>query len=255
MAKSKRDDFTTITVRKLAERAGYFCSNPYCKKFTVGPNENDDENSTKIGIAAHICAAAEGGPRYDASQTPSERKSIQNGIWLCGNCSILIDKNNGDDYPVEWLKEWKKQHEKMIKKFVESGFSPLSGDFLKENSSEKQIVQDLFINLEDKRVLYAPAEIEHFPYVIESLLDLRKQLNKTRSKVEKSSKLDKRIKTMLSACRQFMTENQPEANLAPAEFNFSLGVLRKAFGIHLSQIENEYNVQVDGDLRLYFPTS
>ena len=40
---------------------------------------------------AHICAAAQGGPRYDASMTPEERKSFENGIWLCQSCSKLID--------------------------------------------------------------------------------------------------------------------------------------------------------------------
>ena len=34
---------------------------------------------------------AQGGPRYDASMTPEERKSFENGIWLCQSCSKLID--------------------------------------------------------------------------------------------------------------------------------------------------------------------
>ena len=61
---------------------------------------------TNIGVAAHICAAAKGGPRYDASMTPEERKSPENGIWLCQSCSKLIDTDTSR-YPKALLQSWK----------------------------------------------------------------------------------------------------------------------------------------------------
>ena len=85
-----RDDFTSATKELLANRVGRRCSNPACRKLTCGANTNP-EKITNIGVAAHICAAAQGGPRYDASMTPEERKSFENGIWLCQSCSKLID--------------------------------------------------------------------------------------------------------------------------------------------------------------------
>lgn len=60
-----------------------------------------------IGVAAHITAAAPGGPRYDASLPNKERKSAENGIWLCQICAKLID-NDPERYPVEVVYEWKR---------------------------------------------------------------------------------------------------------------------------------------------------
>ena len=59
-----------------------------------------------IGVAAHIHAASPGGPRYDPSMTSSERGSISNAIWLCSNCSIIIDRDEAC-YTAKLLKEWK----------------------------------------------------------------------------------------------------------------------------------------------------
>jgi hypothetical protein len=43
--------------------------------------------------------------------TPEERSSAANGIWLCANCSRIIDANGGADYPATILREWKKDRE------------------------------------------------------------------------------------------------------------------------------------------------
>lgn len=64
-----------------------------------------------IGVAAHITAAAPKGPRYDESLTKEEREGIDNGLWLCWNCSQLIDKDPAD-FPVELLREWKGEAER-----------------------------------------------------------------------------------------------------------------------------------------------
>ena len=98
---NSRDDFTSATKELLANRVGRRCSNPACRKLTCGANTNP-EKITNIGVAAHICAAAQGGPRYDASMTPEERKSFENGIWLCQSCSKLIDTDI-TRYPKELL--------------------------------------------------------------------------------------------------------------------------------------------------------
>src|SRR5690606_20844471 len=64
------------------------------------------DKSTSIGIAAHITAAASGGPRYDDTLTPDQRSHIDNGIWLCSNCAALIDKDS-IKYPISLLRKWK----------------------------------------------------------------------------------------------------------------------------------------------------
>jgi len=104
MAKN-RDDFSKKTVDALAKRVGYLCSKPDCRRSTVGPH-TDVEKATITGTAAHITAAANGGPRYDGSLTPQQRQHIDNGIWLCSYHAVLIDKDE-DAFPPPLLKKWK----------------------------------------------------------------------------------------------------------------------------------------------------
>lgn len=68
------------------------------------------ERAINIGEAAHICAAAPGGKRYDVSMTPLERSNINNGIWLCRSCAALIDRDE-KYYTVELLRRWKERAE------------------------------------------------------------------------------------------------------------------------------------------------
>lgn len=106
---NNRDNFTKGTMELLAKRVGYFCSNPNCKKPTVGANEQVDK-ATTIGEAAHITAASKGGPRFDENLTQEQRRHYDNGIWLCSNCATLIDKDFGK-FSIEVLKEWKSRAE------------------------------------------------------------------------------------------------------------------------------------------------
>lgn len=107
---SKRDDFTDTTKRLLAERVGWKCSFPNCSQDTVGPSSSNTEKRINNGVAAHICAAAEGGPRYDATMTPEERKSPDNGIWMCRNHGTLIDSDDKKYTPAQ-LKIWRENAE------------------------------------------------------------------------------------------------------------------------------------------------
>lgn len=109
---ANRDDFTETTVRVLGQRAAYVCSNPGCRRLTIGP-QSDPEKPLITGVAAHICAASAGGPRYEASQTPDERKAITNGLWLCAVCAKKID-TDWKAWPKERLHQMKDEHEQWI---------------------------------------------------------------------------------------------------------------------------------------------
>jgi len=104
-----RDDFSAEVKDKLARRVGFHCSNPTCQKITSGP-QIDPAKAINLGIAAHITAAAPGGPRYDANLAPEQRAAIDNGIWLCWNCSHLID-SDVLRYHANLLWQWKKDAE------------------------------------------------------------------------------------------------------------------------------------------------
>lgn len=86
-----RDDFSSKVKQALAERVNFHCS--VCDAPTVGPKTGTNDKRFSVGKAAHIKAAAPGGPRYDENQTAAERSAIENGIWACATCADLIDRD------------------------------------------------------------------------------------------------------------------------------------------------------------------
>jgi hypothetical protein len=70
-------------------------------------------------VAAHIRAAAQGGPRYDPDMSSEERKSITNGIWLCESCAKLIDSDQ-KRYTIEVIERWKSVAEERARKALEN---------------------------------------------------------------------------------------------------------------------------------------
>lgn len=112
MAKNNnRDDFSETTISVLRKRVNDRCSNPECRVPLSGP-ATEKNKAIHVGIAAHICAAAPKGPRYLAVMTPAQRKDIDNAIWLCAPCSIMIDKDV-KKYSVALLHKWKKEAERL----------------------------------------------------------------------------------------------------------------------------------------------
>ena len=103
---SSRDDFSQTTKNLLATQVALLCSFPGCGALTQGPHTNS-EKRTNVGVAAHICAAAPGGPRYDPNMSKAERKSPENGIWMCHTHGTLIDSDY-QKYSVAELHRWKK---------------------------------------------------------------------------------------------------------------------------------------------------
>jgi hypothetical protein len=78
MSPSFRDDFPDAMKRTLAVRVNSCCSNPDCRASTSGP-QADASKAVNDGVAAHITAAALGGPRYDPTLTREQRTDITNG--------------------------------------------------------------------------------------------------------------------------------------------------------------------------------
>lgn len=111
----KRDDFNSRTTEILAKRASFICSNPDCRCLTIAASEMDEMKFIYTGKAAHISAAAEGGPRYDKTLTPEQRSDISNAIFLCSACAEMIDKNKGIDFSTPMILEWKNLHETWVR--------------------------------------------------------------------------------------------------------------------------------------------
>ena len=125
MPSKKRDDFPAETKRRLALRAGHRCSFPECEAHTAGPSDEANDAVNNVGVAAHIAGAAPGARRYDASMTPEERSSIENGIWLCQTHAKLID---GDEttWTVPVLQKMKTETEARAKARIGQQVGPPS---------------------------------------------------------------------------------------------------------------------------------
>jgi hypothetical protein len=86
--KKSRDDFTEKTRLQIAKRAGWLCSYPPCRTPTVGAT-SDGQGEINIGTAAHICAAAPGGPRYDPNMSPANARPPATASGCAGTMARL----------------------------------------------------------------------------------------------------------------------------------------------------------------------
>jgi hypothetical protein len=125
---SDRDDFSEEVKRRLADRVSSRCSAPGCARGTKGPSATRAKGVNVTGVAAHITAAAVGGPRYDATLTAVERSGYDNGIWLCQNHGTLVDGDH-DRYSTTLLEDWKMAAESRARLDQESGFLPFGHFF------------------------------------------------------------------------------------------------------------------------------
>ena len=92
--------FNLETKRILAQRAGYMCS--ICGKLTVGASSESKRSVSLHGDAAHIESAEPGGKRYNKVMSAKDRKSIDNGIWLCKDHHKIVDSDECE-YTVPYL--------------------------------------------------------------------------------------------------------------------------------------------------------
>lgn len=239
-----RDNFSPKNVQKLAERAGFICSNPSCNRITIGPVTADPARSTKTGVAAHICAASPGGPRYDMSQSPMQRSSIANAIWLCATCSSLVDKNNGMDYPAEHLRRWKRDHEELIKVCLEGG-KRVVFQFL-QAPTDHPAARRLLTFMQQRGVLFMPFHSEFPPYVFDSVKEIRTFLTQLQSELDPESPLAIITDSINHACRHFMNTTSVRADFD--EIMFGLGALRKVIGLNIGDLVRLYGLTVSGPL-------
>lgn len=170
-----RDDFTQATVQRLAKRVGFRCSNPECRKPTSGPGA--DGGTVSLGVAAHITAASAGGPRFNEHLTADGRRSAENGIWLCQQCSRLVDADDSA-YEVADLNDWKAFAEAAAAVELR-GYEIRKGrDFPALEAKMPALIEEMRTDLHSepftreiialsKRVSYNPGQIPFFSYYFE----------------------------------------------------------------------------------------
>ncbi|TCP66148.1 hypothetical protein [Sphingomonas sp. PP-CE-1G-424] len=145
-----RDSFSQTTKTNLAKRAAYICSSPDCRAFTLGARAEGD-GVVNIGVAAHITAAAAGGPRFDPDIDTIDRASEQNGLWLCANCHTRID-TDPTHFTVAKLRDWKRDAE--ARSFEQLGRRPLDLD--KAIRYQPEIIAHDYLVLKDALATKGP---------------------------------------------------------------------------------------------------
>ncbi len=145
-----RDDFSQKVKDELAKRVGYLCSNPQCRKVTIGA-QNAQDGTINIGEAAHICAASKGGKRYDETMTPEQRADISNGIWLCRNCAAMIDRDEAF-FTKEILHLWKQLAEREANQAIVLGRT-IEG-IRKLSKSDREILDIIIEKMENSSTMY-----------------------------------------------------------------------------------------------------
>lgn len=254
-----RDDFSLSTKRTLAVRAAYFCSNPYCLKLTAGPH-SDENKGLSTGHAAHINAAAAKGPRYDVSQSPVQRKSISNGLWLCRECGDIVDKDDSK-HTAELLRQWKHDHETMIAEVRTKGYAE-SLILLQSKRQEPVLAKRVIAILEDRRALWQTFDAE-FPDRVRKSLDLlRSRFVDFRYELPDGSPMDGILLALTKTILIFFNSvessdlaslkcnsNDPEWR----RFSEALAVLRKAIGLQINNLADAYGIKLSEDLQRISP--
>lgn len=254
-----RDNFSATTKRELALRAAHFCSNPRCLKLTIGPSSVPTE-ALKTGHAAHIHAASELGPRYNALQTSEERMSIENGIWLCRECGVIVD-NDHSGYSADELRRWKADHEVMVTEVRTEGYSR-SLALLQSGRMEPQIAKKIIASMEDRRSLWVTFDAEFPEHVRQSLDDLRSRFIVIRGDLLDGTPLDQILLSLTKTILTFFnTVGSSDLRTLRCDaydpdwrrFSDALATLRKAVGLQIMNIADAYGIALSTDLKYIAP--
>lgn len=106
----KRLSIKSATLRELYLKSGNQCAFPGCSRSMV------DENGNFVGQICHIEAAQEGGERFNPQMSNEERRDFKNLMLMCYDHHI--ETNKVEKYPVEKLKEMKRQHEEKFSNVI-----------------------------------------------------------------------------------------------------------------------------------------
>lgn len=143
-----------------------------------------------------------------------------------------------------------------------TGFSvPVFGIQWNPSESEIEKARRIIAYLEDRRVLYAPYDLEIPEHCIESVLEIRKFLTKEIGNVDSNTELATNLRSMRVACRKFLDSISDERNrkiitysrYSSWKFYDALGIMRYILGIHTALIAVSYGLDVEDELASILP--
>jgi len=132
---------------------------------------------------------------------------------------------------------------------------PIFGVSWTPPESERKIVRETFVFLEDRRCLYNDFAHEIVDQVAESVLAIRGELTSALKRLPETSQATACFKAMRAACREYLDSNQmhPRCFGGPFSFMAELGRLRAMVGVQIAYLAVKYGVDIDGDLVRVIP--
>ena len=146
--------------------------------------------------------------------------------------------------------------------------TPIFGLSWQPPRSDVAAAREVITFLEDKRVLYAPYEVEIPEHVIDSILDIRRFMTQCLGPGGLADELVASLRTIRAACRKFMehvstTDQRGRILLAPTafgvghmhdiEFNQLLGEVRGVVGVEVARIAAAHGLDVEDQLASILP--
>jgi hypothetical protein len=142
--------------------------------------------------------------------------------------------------------------------------TPLVGVLWQPTDLEVSAARRVIAFLEDRRVLYAPEEMEVASHCVGSAMEVRRFLSGELGKLDSKSEFTASLRAMRAACRKFLNRvgvDGREVTLyanhhghwASWTFHSALGEMRGTFGIHLSKIAAEFKLDIEDSLAEILP--
>jgi hypothetical protein len=135
-----------------------------------------------------------------------------------------------------------------------TGFSiPVFGVSWSPPESERKIVRETFIFLEDRRALYNDFAHELDHEVAESVVAIRAELTAALKRLPEKSEAVPCFKSMRAACREYADSAGPRRHGGPFSLMTELGKLRAMIGVQVAYLAVKYGIDLDGELVRVIP--
>jgi hypothetical protein len=133
---------------------------------------------------------------------------------------------------------------------------PIFGVSWNPPESEREIVRQTLVFLEDRRALYNDFahEIEHD--VAQSVLAIRSELTDALKRLKEGAEAAPSLKAMRAACRDYLDwagHSTRARDFGPFSFMTELGRLRAMIGVQIAYLAVKYGIDVDGELVKVIP--
>lgn len=130
---------------------------------------------------------------------------------------------------------------------------PIFGVSWTAPESEREIVRETFLFLEDRRALYNDYAHELDHEVSQSVLEIRTELTSALKRLPENSQAVSSFKAMRAACRDYLDHARPRCTGGPFSFMVELGTFRAMIGVQVAYLAVKYGVDVDGELACDIP--